>query len=309
MTESQEFSGLSPDLEQFGVPQFGWFDGILEGRTQDPPTIRGIVAQVNNLNLVKTDLEIQGSKFSLLMGSEHLSQIEMATDRLETLMNLLQQLCDASGEPCTIESTLRCVLIFDQSTLEVLMAPVNGTMKAIGRTRPISEEDRARCAVQTPLQDSISRLGARRAIIIGVLFVVLFGIYAWKYGYIDRLFHMSAESLIVETGDFKGLLVVEVEESSGFYRAKISRGDQFPTDPSSAQLLSDAADTLAKRLAVNLVVTGSKIYLQLLDEEDAIIAAEGVELRSLVISEESHVEARIRARLRAHRLRLALDKN
>ncbi|HIG04623.1 MAG: hypothetical protein ABGX29_03890 [Candidatus Poseidoniia archaeon] len=309
MTESQEFLGLSPELEQLGVPQFGWFDGILEGRTQDSPTIRGIVAQINDLNLVKTDLEIQGSKFSLLMGSEHLSRMDKVVVRLEALLKLLQQLCDASGESCTIESTLRCVLIFDQSTLEVLMAPVNGTMKAIGRTRPVSEEDRARCAIQTPLKDSISRIGARRAIIIGVLFVVLFGIYALQGDYIDRLFHMSAESLIVETGEFNGLLVMEVDESSGFYIAKISRGDQFPTDPMSAQLLSETADTITEKMAVNLVVNGSKIYLQLLDEEGAIIAAEGVELRALVISEDAHVEAKIRARLRAHRLRLALDKN
>lgn len=282
------------------------FGGLLEGRRGEAPQMHRIASEIEKLGIARPELELEGGRFSLLMDDRPLPGEGVDENRLEDFAALLQQLVDASPQPGTVESTLRCTLIHEDEVQEVLFAVMNGAVRLVGRTRPIKDEERP---VETPdaWKPSTFGFGGRHAVIIAALLIVIFGIAAWQSGYIDKIFSTGTSQILLETGTFGRLLQLEIDSSWGDYEVRILRGPEFPESAAQVKALEEEAVSAADRAAINAVSNGGLIYVQLRNEEGRLLAVRQVELRPLLTKEDGVVIVKLPGRIGSHEVRLSLD--
>ncbi len=292
-----------------GPVRYAWFGGILEGRRpQDDGALRAAVAELNADGPVPADLEVEGGRFTVLLGERTLEPSELSSERLTVFVDLLQRLVEASADPERIESTLRCTEVYAREAVETVFAPVAGEVRCVSRVRALNDEDRRRAPVAARPAGPAFDLGTRRALLIGALFLIAFGLFTWRSGIVGRWMSAEAAGLARETGPFGTLLAVEVERMwPGDYRVVLRRGDDYPLTTDAVSALQTGAGSPVELAAVNAVAEGDAVYAQLLNHDGEVLASDRLELRPLLGDADAEVEGKLKGRISAATVRLALD--
>jgi len=286
---------------------YGWFDGILRGKLDtDGHEIRAGVDALNALGVARADLEIEGGTFSILMDETTVSGNRLGSDQANGFVAGVQRLIDVSGQPNTVESTLRCTMVAGDTVQETLFGVSDGRLHPVSQSRAIEDRDRKR-APRVPAGPGFGDLGRGKALALIAAFVVLFGLLAWKNGYIDRLLTASAETISLETGSFGAMLELGVSGNWGNYAVVVSRGTAYPQDARAVDRLLSRAVSSADRAAVNAVGDGGTVWVQLQDAQGKVLASAKVSLRSLLSDPERKAEASLPGRIGARKIVLSLD--
>ncbi len=292
---------LPPPLDP-GEPRFAWFDGIFEGRLGDAAAVRAAAARSNSTGFGRMDVGVDGGRFSVLMDDTTVPPSRMTDENRRLLANALAEMASASSGP--VESTLRCTEVFRNEVRETLFLPEGGQIRALTRTRPVTDADLFR-SLEAPAPPP--SMGRGRLAVVLALLLVAFGVAAWTGGWVDRLFSASSEKIRIETGPFADFIDVTVEKSWGDYEVTLRRGKGFPVANARLDELKALAKTPADRAAIDAVATGGEIWLRLEDREGHGLSAERTELRPLVAAADRTVEAKLDGRISAVRIRLSIE--
>lgn len=285
-----------------GEPRFAWFDGIFEGRLGDAEAVRAAAARSNATGFGRMDVGVDGGRFSVLMDDSTVPASRMNDENRRLLANALAEMASASAGP--VESTLRCTEVFRNEVRETLFLPEGGRIRALTRTRPVTDADLFRSDAAPAPPPSMGR--GRLAVVL-LMLLIAFGVAAWASGWVDRLLSAKSEELRIETGPFADLVDVAVEKSWGDYKVTLRRGRGFPVENARLAELRANATTPADRAALDAVATGGEIWLRLEDREGRGLSATRTELRPLVSAADRTVEARLDGRITASRIRLSLE--
>ena len=296
----------APDARPAGAVRHAWFGGILEGRMTDAGLLKPLVRRLNQLGMAEAELELEGGRFSLMLDDAKVPGERMTDEAMRDFAGLLQDLVEASGAPHAAESTLHCTCVYDDAVVETLFQVTEEGVAARSRVRPLEQDD----ARQRPeaVAAALRRIGTRRAALMGALLLVVFVLMAWVSGYLDRLLSHSAEDLAHDTGPFGETLALSVEKSWGNYKVTLVRGPDYPANAAEAALRAAELTGLVEKSAYGIVVAGGRMYVQLLDKEQKVLASKEVELRALLTSGDAEVTAKLPGRIRAHALRLSLER-
>lgn len=290
-----------PPTSDPGPAEHARLDGILDGRLGDERAVRAGVARANAAGYGRFDLEIDGGRFSILPDSDFVPADRMTDDRRRAYFDGLRDVAAASRTP--VESTLRSVEVYRDVVRETLFVADGGALRALTRERPRTGADRA----ATADRDAPPPMGRGRIAVLGILFVIAFGLVAWTSGWIDRAMAPPAAEISVEHGVFGDLLDATVENSWGDYVVTVRRGPGYPATSARVDELERAAGTPAERAAVTAAATGGDLWIRLERADGRAIEAIRVPLRALVESADRTVEARVPGRSSGAALRLALD--
>lgn len=290
-----------PPLDS-GEPRFAWFDGIVEGRLGDAAAVRDAASRANATGFGRMDVGVDGGRFSVLMDDTTVPASRMTDANRGALANALSEIAGASAGP--VESTLRCTEVFRNEVRETLFLAEGGAIRALTRTRPVTEADNFRNPESPAPPPSMGR--GRLAVVLA-LFLVAFGIVAWTSGWVDRLLAAKSGAIRIETGPFADFIDVEVAKSWGVYEVKLRRGPGFPVANERLAELRAKASTPAERAALDVVAQGGEIWLRLEDEEGHGLAAAQTDLRPLVSGPDRTADAELPGRITAARVRLSLD--
>jgi hypothetical protein len=288
-------------------PTTAWFDGILTGPIGDVAALRAAVDALNRGGVVSATLDLDGGRFSLLFDDALFApeRLDAATSR--DLAANLQRVADAAAPHASVESTLRCTLVRADDVTETLFVVQGRKVQGLSCTRPRRSEDDARAA-PPPSPLGTSNVSRGHVVAIGVGFLLLFVLFAWKSGYVDRLFAPSGDGLPVTLGDFDGVVKATVESKWGDFEVKLVRGPRWPTTVEEGTRLVAEATTPAARAAMQVVTNGGDVYVRLENGHDEVLEAVKVELRPLVARSDGEAKATLHGRIVAARVRLDLDQ-
>lgn len=292
---------VPPPLDP-GEPRFAWFDGIVEGRLGDAAAVRAAADRSNATGFGRMDVGVDGGRFSVLMDDSTVPASRMTDENRRVLANALAEMASASSGP--VESTLRCTEVFRNEVRETLFLPEGGRIRALTRTRPVTDADLFRSTEAPPPPPSMGR--GRLAVVLALL-LLAFGVVAWASGWVDRLLSAKSEDIRIETGPFADFIDVSVVKSWGDYEVTLRRGAGFPVENSRLAELKANAPTPADRAALDAVATGGEIWIRLEDAQGHGLSATRTELRPLVSAADRTVETRLDGRITAARIRLSLE--
>jgi hypothetical protein len=290
-----------PPLES-GDPRFAWFDGIVEGRLGDAAAVRAAAARANATGFGRMDVGVDGGRFSVLMDDTTVPAARMTDENRRALAEALTAIAGASGGP--VESTLRCTEVFSNEVRETLFLPEGGAMRALTRTRPVTDADEFRNPQSAAPPPSMGR--GRLAVVLALLFVA-FGVAAWASGWVDRLLAVKSEALSIDMGPFADFVSVAAEKSWGDYKVTLRRGPGYPvTNERLAELRAKAA-TPADRAAIDAVASGGDVWLRLEDAEGHALGIARTDLRALLAAADRTSETELPGRMSAARIRLSIE--
>ena len=298
-----------PRIVPEGPPRFVWFGGILEARRGDDQRLRRSVEQTNRLGLCRLDLALEGGRFSVLFEEGTVEGEQMTSAKAEELLEGLNEIASSSADPASVESTLHCTEVYDDLAVETLFVARGGQIECVSRPRELAQEDH-RHGPRASEGLGLPPMERRRALGLGALVLLTFGLLAWKEGWIDRLAARDGAGLELELGEFEGLLRVEVESHWGNYRVSIGRGPEWPDDAAQVESRIASAETLARRAALRAVADGSEIWIHLRSGEGRILATQSVRLAHLLFDseEEPTLEVTLPGRMAARTLSLDLEE-
>jgi hypothetical protein len=286
-----------------GAPRFAWFDGIVEGRLGDAAAVREAASRANETGFGRMDVGVDGGRFSVLMDDTTVLASRMTDENRRALADALNAIAAAAGGP--VESTLRCTEVFANEVRETLFLPDGGAVRALTRTRPVTDADRFRDPdAVAPPPPSMGR--GRLAVVLAVL-LVGFGVAAWTSGWVDRLLAAKTESLSVDTGPFSDLVAVSAEKSWGNYDVTLRRGPGYPVTNDRLAELRAKAGTPAERAAIDAVASGGDVWVRLEDAKGHGLAATRTDLRALLAAVDRTSEAELPGRMTAARIRLSIE--
>ena len=288
-----------------GPPDFGWFDGVVDGRISDAVALRSVHRRWNDLGVGDALLEIRGGRFSFLPGDGVVRGEALDTSQQEQVLAILEEMAADATLAGSVESTLRCTMVYGDRVVETLFRPVGEGWRSASRTRPTAPADLERRPRAEVLPESVRAIGLRRGLLVLVLLLVVFSATAWRTGWIDRALAVAAKELDRDPGPFEGLLEIEVESRWGVYEVRLSRGADYPTAPDAEEALLEGADA-ARRAAVDVVAEGSSVYVQLVDASGEVLEEERTELRPLIVEEEGEAETELPGRAGGAGVRLSL---
>lgn len=297
-----------------GPPAYGWFDGVLEGKVADPEKLNSFAGDWEGMFKGGSPLDIQGSRFSFMPSDAVIEGTKLGTEQQEAVLELLHRIEGEAVVPNSLESTLRCTLVYEDQVVETLFGALEGDLRSASRARPVNAEDHARCVKSGVIPDSVRSLGLSRGLFVGVFTLLLFGLSVWRAGWLDQARAVPAEELELDAGTFEGLLVIEVEQRLGGYEVKVRRGDEFPVDPAATKSLTEAATDNLRVASIEVVSSGDSVYLQLVDSnhlEDGeavtrVLGEVELELRVLLVDEDAGADAWLKGRSAATGCRLSL---
>jgi len=299
--------GSSPDDSSGTLalaPRFGRMDGIVDGRVGDVAAARAAVRKANESGYARLSLEVDGGRFSILPDAARIPAGQMTDARRAAFFDGLRDFVAACDGPA--ESTLRCTEVFDHVVRETLFLtdPVERSLRAWTRERPVSEQDHA----LNPGDRVIRRaLPKRLMVMLVALVLVATGLLAWTGGWIDRMCSADAANVRTDTSVFGDLLSIDINGSWGDYVVSFRRGRSYPLTLDDIERLRQTARQPARRVAVDAVAGGDAIWLRLEDKDGRGLAASRIDLRSLVESKDDAVRVRLPGRREAARIRLALS--
>ena len=303
-SESQSVRETPEDL-----PLRLWFGGILEGPrsgAEMDALLREVTREIRALHLGHAELELDGGRFSILLGDEVLPGDRLDESKRERFMAELQRVLDASPDAGRLESTLRCTEIHADHAFETIFAPHDGRMEGFGRNRDLKPED-ARGQVSASSSRVLpSEYRSKKSWGILAAVVLLVGLLAWQRGVIDRIFAGDASELTVATEGLMDSLAIDVESSWGNYEVQITRGKDYPETTKDRQALLDRSKTPASLAMLRAVTDGGRLFVRLEDAEGKVLEATEVDLRGLLESKDAKVRAVLPGRMRAAVIRISL---
>jgi hypothetical protein len=293
---------VPPPLDS-GEPRFAWFDGIVEGRLGDAAQVRDAASRANAVGFGRMDVGVDGGRFSVLMGEDTVRASSMTDENRRLFANTLAEIAAASAGP--VESTLRCTEVFRNEVRETLFLAEGASIRALTRTRPVTDADLYRNPEGgAPPAPS---MGRGRLAVVAALLLLVFGAAAYFGGWVDRLMAVRAESLSIDTGPFADYVDVSVAKSWGNYEVTLRRGRGFPVENARIEELKARAATPADRAALDVVATGGRLWVRLEDENGRGLAAVACELRPLLSGDDRKVEEQLPGFMTAARVKLSLD--
>jgi len=276
------------------------FGGILEWRGGDAHELERIVGEINALGLARAELDPDGGRFSILFDDKPVPGARVTPDVLDRLVDGLQALVDASEDPAGAESTLHCSAIHTGEIVETLIGVEGGVVRPVSRIRPRLIEESADIPVRT--------VAWKKVVPLGLLLLVGFGLVAWRSGYLDRVFSAAPAEFEVDRGPFGERLRVSITREWGNYVITLRRGASYPATVEAITAERAGAKGIAERAAIDIIAAGGTVYVQLLDANGEVIDSKEVELRTLVEDAKGKAIARIRGRIGAAQVRIALSK-
>jgi hypothetical protein len=288
-----------------GAPLVVEWDGILEGRVASMPALQAAAAAMSACGSVTFACEITGGRFSLLPRETSAPGAKFDGAAQARFLAALEGFL-AAAQPDSIESTLRSKMIYAEQVAETLFAMRGEALEPVTRVRPrLPGEGAAPLAGagnQRPL------VGRREILLLVPLLLLLGGYFVWSTGLFDRVLAARAEQLALETGPFGKTLTMAVERSLGMYEVTLRRGPDYPKDAAALAGLRDAASSLVDRAACDVVGSGGKAWVQVVNAGGAVRATAAFELRDLLTQEDGKVKAIVPGAMDATTIRLSLTR-
>ena len=290
------------------VPRSVQLDGILDGRIADGQALVEASSRLSVLGIGNFELERDGGRYSLMPDGERHSGAGFGTEQQARLLAILQQVARATHG--TVESTLRCTMVFEHGVSETLFRGALGadgqpTVEAVSRLRERRVGDVPTEAAPPPPWRGLLQ---RREIVVALPLLVL-GVLlmAWTSGLLDRLLSAGAGGLQKDTGAFGELLTLEASSSWGDYAVEVRRGPGHPAGTEAwDQLLATAPDESA-RARIQVVREGNDVYVRLEDGDGRFAGERLVSLRALVTRPDGVVKVRVPGRITAARITMAME--
>lgn len=288
-----------------GAPQSVAFDGIVEGRVADAAVLAAGVAQLNRRGVLTLDCEIDGGRFTLLpetgpavaRGLDEAAQADLLLD----LTTLLQGASEGS-----VESTLRCRMLFPTQVVETWFRVVAGRVEPLSRVRTRTPADEP--AAPADAAPTLPRLRRRDLLLMAPLLLIVGLLVAWQSGLIDRVLAARAETIRCDAGPFGTMLEFSLQRSWGNYRVEIRRGPGYPPDPDALRRAQAEAGSLVERAACDVVGGGGELWLLLRAEDGGVLDAVRAELRPLLAAADGRVVGTLRGQMGAARVELSLTE-
>ncbi len=284
-----------------GAPIVVEWNGILEGRADDPGAVMAAVDALSACSAAKFACEITGSRFSMLPRATNVPGAGFDEDAQSKFFAALERLVQ-TAQPGSIESTLRAKMVYATQVAETLFAMQRGAPAPVTRIRPRLEGE---CAA---VEDGSPRalLRRREALWIAPMLVVLAGVLVWRNGLLDRILAARAETLAVETGPFGETIALSVTRSFGNYEVEIRRGERYPKDPSELTALRERASSLVDRAAVDAVGDGGVAWVLVCNRDGNVRSASRFDLRALLADPANKTVVKAHGAIDATTVRLSL---
>lgn len=277
-----------------GPPEYAWFSGVLEGeRGGGDGALRDASAAIERLGLGRTDLEIEGRRFTLLLSGEPVPGESLDQARKQGFIAALEDLARAAGTARPIESTLRCTEVHPDRTVETLFAVEGGRVRPLSRVRPVDVEDRRHAPRGPELPHELAGIGRRRAVVITLALVAIGAIAIWRSGLVGRLLSPDPAALPVLTTEFGDRLEVTLRRSFGDYRVEIRRSPSFPDTDEELEHWRSRLSGARERIAWQAISGEGTVYVHSLGEGSQRLATDRVDLRPLIVDGSEVVTAKL----------------
>lgn len=284
-----------------GAPLAAFVEGILDGRVADAARLRKAAERLGQAGAGPFRCDIQGGRFSLLPVDTAIPPGFDATAQARFLA-ALQGLLDGA-HPGSIESNLRCRLLYADEVVETLFVARGAAIEPLSRRRPRTAGD----FVPSIPDNAPLPLGLRRREMLWLLpLLLLAGLgLAWQAGWIDRVLAARAESLRHDPGPFQTMLAIDVARSWGNYEVTLRRAGGYPATQAALDERRAAAASPEERLAISIVGDGRELYVQLLTADGQVLAETRADLRALLAAPSASIAARLPGRIGAAAVRLS----
>ena len=294
-----------PGPTHAGPPRALIVDGILEGRVLNEDRLQQAVHALSQCGAGAFRADVTGSRFSMLPIDTRVPPDRFDAAAQTTFLDRLQAVADAA-RPGSIESTLRCKLVYEHEVAETLFVARGALIEPLTRHRPRDENDDGSLLASDALE---APFGMRRRELLWLtpLLLVIGGVFLWQAGWIDRVLSASAEEIRTDTGPFGDMVTTSVERSWGNYVVTLARGAGYPETPAALAERRDASEDLPARAATEVVGNGDALYVRLVDADGNVLAEARTELRPLLTGADGTVEVKLPGRMNAHGVALALD--
>ncbi len=287
-----------------GVPLAAFVEGLLDGRVGDAEALQAAIARLQNAGAGPFRAEVLGGRFSLLPAATQVPGAPFDEAAQARFLQALQGVA-AAAAPGSVETNLRCRLVYAEVVAETLFVVRNGTLEPLTRVRPRTAED----GLGVPRAPAVPfGLRRRELLFAAPLLLLAGGIVAWQSGWIDRVLAARAEQLRTDTGPFGAMLQLRVDPAWGDYRVTLARGAEYPANASALAARRDGTEDLVVRAAIAAVGDGGAIFVQLLGPDDKVLAEHRTELRPLLTSADGTIEAKLPGAMQATAVRLSLSK-
>jgi hypothetical protein len=288
-----------------GAPEGLVVEGILDGRVADAEALHAAVDELGRAGAGSFRADVTGGRFSLLPDDTHVPPDRFDEDAQATFVERLQRVVGAAL-PGSVETNLRCKLVYRDQVAETLFVVRGGVVEAITRRRPRTVGD----AQALPPGDVAARLPVRRRELVWLAPVLLLVglLVAWQSGWIDRVLAARADGLRLDTGPFVDMLAITTERSWGVYSVELRRAAGYPTTPAELAARRDGSANLTERAACEVVGDGGTLFVQLMSDDGQVLDEARVELRALLTDPAGVTTARLPGRMAASGVRLSLSE-
>ncbi|MFN8824304.1 MAG: hypothetical protein ACK501_05010 [Planctomycetota bacterium] len=298
-------TGTPPPLQPpTGAPLAAFVEGLLDGRVGDATALQQAIANLQHAGAGPFRAEVLGGRFSLLPAATQVTGAPFDEAAQARFLQALQGVA-AAAAPGSVETNLRCRLVYADVVAETLFVQRNGALEPLTRVRPRTADD----GLGVPRAPAVPfGLRRRELLFAAPLLLLAGGLVAWQSGWIDRVLAARAEQLRTDTGPFGAMLQLRVEPAWGNYRVTITRGPEYPATTGALAARRDGTDDLVARAAIAAVGDGGAIFVQLLGPEDKVLAEHRTELRPLLTAVDGTIEAKLPGAMLAASVRLSLSK-
>jgi hypothetical protein len=288
-----------------GAPEGLVVEGSLDGRVADAGALRAAVDDLGRAGAGSFRADVTGGRFSLLPVDTHVPAGRFDEDAQAAFVERLQRVV-AAAQPGSVETNLRCKLVYRDQVAETLFVVRAGVVEPITRRRPRAADDGG----ALPPGHAADRLPVRRRELLWLAPVLLIVglLVAWQSGWIDRVLAARAEGLQLDTGPFTDLLAITTERAWGNYAVELRRGAGYPTTPAALAARRDGSADLTERAACEVVGDGGALFVQLLRDDGEVLDEARVELRVLLADPAGVATARLPGRIAATGVRLSLSE-
>lgn len=287
-----------------GPPLAAFVEGLLDGRVADAGALQQAIANLQHAGAGPFRAEVLGGRFSLLPAATQVTGAPFDQAAQARFLQALQGVA-AAAAPGSVETNLRCRLVYADVVAETLFVVRNGSIEPLTRVRPRTADD----GLGVPRVPTVP-FGLRRRELLFAAPVLLLagGLVAWQSGWIDRVLSARADQLRTDAGTFGAMLQLRVEPAWGNYRVTITRGPEYPATTSALAARRDGTEDLVARAAIAAVGDGGAMFVQLLDPDDKVLAEQRTELRPLLTAADGTIEVKLPGAMQAASVRLSLSK-
>ena len=287
-----------------GAPLAAYVEGLLDGRVADAGALQHAIQNLQGAGAGPFRAEVLGGRFSLLPAATQVAGAPFDEGAQARFLLALQAVA-AAAAPGSVETNLRCRLVYADVVAETLFVVRDGKLEPLTRVRPRTADD----GVGVPSAPSVPfGLRRRELLFAAPLLLLAGGIVAWQSGWIDRVLAARAEQLRTDAGPFGAMLQLRVEPAWGNYRVTVARGLEYPATTSALAARRDGTEDLVARAAIAAVGDGGAMFVQLLGADDKVLAEQRTELRPLLTAADGTIEVKLPGAMQATAVRLSLSK-